>query len=102
MLPHGHHKIRHKKQQQKDNVLLKMCIYTVAIASPLFTIPQIYVIFTNKTAEGVSIISWIAYMVASTVWLMYGLAHNDKPIILSNTAWVFFALLVVIGTIMYS
>lgn len=76
-------------------------IYIVAIFGMVMTIPQITKIWIEKNATGVSAISWGAYLVGASFWLIYGIAHKEKPIILTNSIWIFLELFVIIGTVMY-
>ena len=81
--------------------LLDRMIYGVAIFGPVMTIPQLTKIWIEKNAAGVSALSWAAYLVAAIFWLIYGFAHKDKPIILTNILWIILHTLIVIGTLMY-
>jgi len=76
-------------------------IYIAALAGPIMTIPQVWKIFIEKTAAGVSLISWAAFLVVAVCWLIYGFAHQDKPIIVSNILWIIFETMIVIGVIIY-
>ncbi len=77
-------------------------IFFVAIATPLMTIPQVWEIWVNKTVRGVSVATWIGYLLASVCWLMYGTLHRDKPIIYTQTLWIIFSAMVVAGLVAYS
>ena len=59
-------------------------IYPVSIFGPIMTLPQIMQIWVNKNASGVSSVSWAAYLVTAIFWLVYGVIHKEKPIILTN------------------
>ena len=76
-------------------------IYVVALVGPIMTLPQLYNIWIEKSAEGVSVITWAAYIVVTIFWLMYGVAHKEKPIIFVQIAWLITHTAVVIGTIIY-
>jgi len=76
-------------------------IYVIAVFGMVMTIPQITKIWVEKNAAGVSAISWGAYMVGATFWLTYGIVHKEKPIIFTNSIWIFLEILVVVGTLIY-
>lgn len=76
-------------------------IYAVAVAGPLVTIPQILRIWIDKDATGVSALSWAAFMALAAIWVIYGVLHKDKPIILANVMWFLLELFVVVGAIIY-
>lgn len=80
---------------------LDRIIYAVGIIGPIMTIPQVMKIFMEKSAQGVSLVSWISYTINSIIWVLYGVVHKEKPIILTFSLWVVLDLIIVIGTIMY-
>jgi len=75
--------------------------YIVSILSLLFTADQIRINWIKHDAGGVSFLSWLFYAISAFVWLVYGLVHKDKVLIVTNFLWVAFALAVVIGVVMY-
>ena len=81
--------------------LMDKAIYVVGIFGPIMTIPQIYKIWFQQNASGVSAISWSAYLLASVFWLMYGIMHKEKPIIFTYSIWILLDIFVVIGAIIY-
>lgn len=45
--------------------------------------PQAYIIWRNKSARGVSLLSFSIFSVGTTVWTLYGISIKDKAIIAS-------------------
>lgn len=80
---------------------LDKIIYAVAIFGPIITIPQILKIWIGKNATGVSLTTWGLWLIPATLWLLYGFAHEEKPIIVSQFAWLIVYMLVIIGTLLY-
>ena len=76
-------------------------IYAVGIFGPVMTIPQIFTIWVEKNASGVSVVSWTAYLVAAFFWLAYGIMHKEKPIIMTYILWIILEAMVVIGALIY-
>jgi len=64
-------------------------------------LPQLFKIWLHKDASGVSFISWMSFSVFSLIWLMYGILHKDKPIILMNLALVVIQALIATGAFLY-
>jgi len=89
-----------RKSKQWVN-LIDDLVYVAGIVGPIMTLPQIIKIFGNKSAEGVSLITWLAYTLAAVFWLLYGIAHKEKPIIMTYALWVLFDLAVVYGCLVY-
>ena len=80
---------------------LDRIVLFVAILSPLFTFPQLALIYFTKNAAGVSALSWGAYSLFNVPWLVYGIVHKDKPIIVSTSLWFVINLAVMVGAILY-
>ena len=76
-------------------------IYVVAIVGPIMTIPQVTKIWIDKNAAGVSIITWLAYAIASLFWVIYGIMHKEKPIILTSVLLLILDVFIVVGAIIY-
>ena len=81
--------------------ILDKSIYAVALFGPLMTFPQIYKIWIEKSAAGVSVISWAAYLLGAFFWLFYGIVHKEKPIIFTNIVWIILQLIIIIGALIY-
>jgi len=76
-------------------------LLAVAVIAPLMNLPQIIKILIEKDASGVSLISWIMYTVMAIPWLIYGLVHKEKPIIVSYSLWLLLNSAVVIAALVY-
>lgn len=76
-------------------------VFVVAFIGPLTTTPQAYRIWATHDVSGISVTTWVLYDLIQFFWLLYGLAHKNKPIIISNFFWVFWQSLVLIGAIVY-
>lgn len=101
VLHHLHKRRKSNKRSEFELQILDYVVYVASILGPLMTVPQILLIWENKTAAGVSISSWLGFVAYNTVWLIYGITRKDPPIILSNSLWVFLQILVVISAIIY-
>lgn len=76
-------------------------IYGVGIFGPIMTIPQLTKIWVEKNAAGVSAISWSAYLLTAIFWLIYGIMHEEKPIIFTYSIWILMEAAIVLGTLIY-
>jgi len=102
--------LRHKyerkqgiKKQYKSpyTAFLDRLTFIVGIIGPFTVLPQIYSIFTTKSAAGVSLITWVLIFVVTFPWILYGIAHKEKSIIVSFILWEVVNLSVVVGVILY-
>ena len=81
--------------------LVDRLVYAVGILTPLFTIPQVLVIWLSQSAGSVSLLTWGPYLLFAVVWLWYGIIHREWPIIVLNAGLVIVDLLVVAGILVY-
>lgn len=92
--PYPHHK---KWINLYDKFLLIFALF-----APLVTVAQIYKIVVEKNAAGVSLIAWLLYTAFAVPWLVYGLIHKAKPIIVSYTLIFILNAAVVFATLVYA
>ena len=76
-------------------------IYIGGIFGPMLTVPQLVTIIRHQSSADVSLISWGSYLIGALAWLCYGIAHKEKPIIVSYGIWVLVDLAIVIAIIVY-
>lgn len=93
----------HKHLSAKDDTAtIDRIMNIVAIVYPLTGLPQVISIFQAQSAEGVSLFSWLSFTIFAAMFLIYGIAHKLKPLIITQTLWLLIDLLVVISIIRYS
>ena len=76
-------------------------IYVVGFLGPIFVIPQIYLIYANHNATGVSALSWTVFALFDTVWISYGLLHKERILVFAYTLWLIANTTVAIGAVLY-
>jgi MtN3 and saliva related transmembrane protein len=57
-----------------------------AAVSTACWLPQALKIVRERQARGISLMSTIALVVGGALWLVYGIARNDWPLICSSSA----------------
>ena len=85
----------------KFKYYLDKVIYIVGLLTPILTLPQVYSIYAYGSAEGVSLLSWSYYSIAAIIWILYGVIHKEKPIILTYSFMFIVDILIVIGILLY-
>lgn len=103
-----YHRVKHSKhrrvliaKKQVKPLLVDRLTYAAAILEPVITIPQVMVIFQQKTAAGVSLLSWIGYEVLTAIWLWYAIVHKDRLILVYQGLFFIIQALVIIGAVIY-
>ncbi len=80
---------------------LDTLVLTLAAIGPLFELPQLIDIYRNKSAQDVSFLTWFFFAFFGIPWLIYGIVHKEKPIIISYSLWIVIDTLIVIGILIY-
>ena len=100
----GFHHLHHKTHPHKHSRLVKAYekfIYIGAFVGPVMTLPQVLQIWQGKSANGVSMITWVGYFGGAVLWLIYGFMHKEKPIIASNLGTMVMAVFIIAGVLIY-
>ena len=77
---HNHHKRLDKK--------IGTIMYGLALLGPIMTLPQVIAIWQTKDVGGFSLLTWGTYLFLSVAWLLYGMYHQEKPLIVSNVLYL--------------
>jgi len=75
-------KLFRKKLSKFDRLIL-----VVSVLYPLSGIPQLIEIL-NGHKEGVSLISWVIFLVCAGLFLTYGIRNKVFPMIITNSFWI--------------
>lgn len=81
--------------------MLDRLVFAVGFISPMFTLPQLYVIYAGHTAAGVSPLTWGAYALFDIPWIVYGFVHKERPIVFAYTLWLTVNTLVCVGALVF-
>jgi uncharacterized protein with PQ loop repeat len=76
-------------------------LYAFSIITILMTIPQILSIWRNRSAEGVSLITWTTYLVSACVWLVHGFKQRDPTIYRACIGWIIVDAAIVVGAVVF-
>ncbi len=105
-----HHLQRRKRSHQNTEQyphpnkwikILDDILMAVAIIGPLMNLPQIYKIYSEQIASGLSLISWSLYAICDIPWIIYGIVHKEKPIMIAYILWFLTNMTVVIGIFLF-
>lgn len=84
--------------KKKRKTLLDKIVMVAAYVYPLSGLPQLILVYKGEVS-GVSIASWLGFACFSTLFLIYGIMHKIKPMIITNFAWLVLDLFIVFGTV---
>lgn len=80
---------------------LDRLVLILAFIMPIVELPQLIKIFAEKTAEGVSLSTWSFFVLCGIPWLIYGIVHKEKPIVILYLLWIIIDSAIVIGILLY-
>jgi len=89
--------LRRNQHQKILTIIIDRLVYLSAFLGVFANIPQLTKIWIDKSVSGVSIITWIGFLVGSLFWLSYGIVHKETPIIITNGLYVTIQLFIVLG-----
>lgn len=94
-----------KNEDHQSNIswrhFLDRCAYLVGLIGPIMTLPQVKIIWIDHKVEGVSLVSWSAYLLIAIFWILYGITHKELPIIITNALFLILDILIVVGVFLY-
>lgn len=88
-------------RKRKNAKLIDRLAMVSAILMPFSAAPQIIKIWTQKTAAGISPLAWGVAIILNIPMLLYGITHNERPIIILNGLWMVAYAGILIGALVY-
>ena len=85
----------------KSIAMFDRFIIALGIFNIFATLPQLLEIWINKDATGVSFVTWAYYTFFSAMFIVYGVLHKEKPIIVNYSLVVVLYLGITIGALLY-
>ena len=79
-----------------DRLLPALSAFTMVM-----TVPQVIAVWERRGASGVSLASWIAYLLSALVWLIHGIRRRDRAIWLACIGWILLDAAVVVGVLVH-
>ena len=67
----------------------------------LMTVPQVVTVWTGPAVSGVSLVTWLSYLVSAFLWLYYGIRKRDKTIYVACIGWILLDAAIVIGVLLH-
>jgi uncharacterized protein with PQ loop repeat len=71
----------------------------LSVVTMLMTVPQAFAVWFGPNASGVSMTSWVTYLISACLWFVYGVRKHDKTIYLACVGWIILDAAIVIGVI---
>lgn len=84
------------RELKKERTLIDRLALLIGVLGPLNAVPQLFLVWNGHT-QGVSVVTWIGFMVTALILLAYALLYRLKPLIISNTLWLIVETGIIIG-----
>ena len=70
-----------------------------SVLTMLMTVPQVVTVWSGAGVGGVSVSTWLFYLLSAILWLVYGVRKRDKTIYLACIGWILLDAAIVIGVL---
>ncbi len=95
---------RHVEEKIEDSAFrrgIDKLVLIIAFLAPLVELPQLIEIYALKAAGSVSLLTWSMFVVFGVPWLIYGIIHKEKPVIILYSLWIIIDSAIVVGILLY-
>jgi len=92
---------RHFLSKRLEKSAVTNAALFIAVAEPLFGLPQVIEIYANQSAQDISIISWSFWLTASIIWFLYARMIKDKALLICSVIWVIIECSIILGILLY-
>lgn len=94
-------KHNHATRNKKHLDRLDYLVYFFTFATPLFELPQLIEIYTNQSAQDVSMWTWAFFCLDNLVWIAYALRRKLWPVLITSALYEVFEVGILLGIILY-
>ncbi len=89
-------------KQNSSKKLVGYMMYGVAVFMPLSNLPQINQVYSTKVVTGLSLFSWVSYLLLGLIPFAYAVINNLRPLVISNILWTFVNIAMIYGILRYT
>jgi uncharacterized protein with PQ loop repeat len=90
-----------KSSKDKFVYILDDIVLLLAFVMPLTFIPQIIKMHVTQSVTDISLTTYISLLALTLPWVLYGMVHKEKVIILNNFMWLVVHLSIIISYFIY-
>jgi len=100
-MSHQNHLFHRHIDKKRTLQTFDKLMLAIAFVYPITGIPQAIEVFSGNV-EGVSVVSWLGFLLFVSIFLVYSVIHKIKPMIITYIMWWFVDVSVVAGIILNS
>lgn len=75
--------------------------YAAALGTTLAFVPQLIRVWRTRSADDISLSTYVLFMIGIALWIVYGLRIGSFPVIAANSASLVLAAAVLAGTLRF-
>ena len=79
---------------------LEKALKAFSLITMALTVPQVLAVWHGH-AQGVSAVSWSAYLASACLWMVHGVRVQDRSIYLPCIGWIVLDALIVVGALVH-
>lgn len=91
----------HERRPSPPATGLEKVLRGMSVVTLVMTVPQVLAIWVSRAAHGVSLVSWLAYLVGACLWLAYVIGKRDPTIWVACVGWILLDAAIVLGVPVY-
>lgn len=91
---------KHQKYFNNGQII-GWAMYVAAFIMPLTNLPQIIQLYQTQVATGLSLQTWVMYLVFGLIPLLYAINNNIKPLIITNVLWTLINIVMIVGILRF-
>jgi len=90
-----------KNIQKAKITIFDKLVYVTAFAYPFTALPQILKIYTTRSADDLSLATWVLYSFFEVVLTIYGFKNKLRPLVIQGVLWLFVYSIIIAGILLY-
>lgn len=87
-------------EQGRPPIIDRVCMI-FSVLMPMTALPQIHLIYTSHNVSGVSLLMWIFDGLGVIPFLIFGIVHKERQLIILNGLWLTMQGIIIAGILMY-
>lgn len=90
-----------KTREEQRLVVIDGMAYVIGAVGNVAVVPQIVKAWSGP-APGLAVLTWLMFMFFGVIWLVYAIAHKQKPLIFAQIVGLSCNTLVVVGWLLHN
>jgi uncharacterized protein with PQ loop repeat len=93
---------KHTLMKKEKKTFLDYAVYVFSVATPLFELPQAYIIYVHHDAQNISVYTWGFFLIDNIVWIIYAIRYKSMPLLITSVLYLLIEVSIVVGIFIYA